>query len=90
MGNAIAVQGRRTTVVVLYNGRTEALRYNEHETVHALLQQALATFGAAGNHLLALFMASGVELTNEQDSLEHAGVHAGDHLVLRQSIVKGG
>lgn len=80
---------RKLAVTVVYNGDPKELRYQPHESVHALLEHAKQAFGVVGNHLLALFDSSGAELA-DSSSLESAGVKPGDTLVLGQSVIKGG
>jgi hypothetical protein len=92
MANPSAVpqsKPEKGTVTVLYNGREEDFKYHSHEQVNALLQQALNAFDVSTNrHLMSLYE-DGNELT-DGESLEDARVEAGDELVLRQSVVKGG
>jgi hypothetical protein len=80
----------KTTVTVVYNGRTAALEYQPHQAVQALLRHALHAFGvAAAEGEMALFNLAGGELDSHV-SVEQAGVRPGDELVLRQRVVRGG
>ncbi len=81
---------RKTTVTVLYNGQTKELPFQGHQQVNALLQHALKSFSVTGAvHLMSLFDLAGAELS-EHSSVTESGVKAGDELILRQSVVKGG
>jgi hypothetical protein len=80
----------KTDVAILYNGATQEFRYKAEETVEKLLKKAIRSFGIADNqHLLSLFNAAGAELP-DASTLADAGVKAGDNLVLRPGVVKGG
>lgn len=77
-------------VGVLYNGATKEFRYKPNERVDHLLEAAIAAFAISANqHLLSLFSPAGAELSDTA-KLEAAGVHAGEVLVLRPGVVKGG
>lgn len=77
-------------VEVLYNGAVQSFPYRPHEHVLVLLDEARRAFGITTNpHLMALFNVAGQEL-NDGQSLTDAHVNAGDELILRQSIVRGG
>jgi hypothetical protein len=77
-------------VDVLYNGRTHGFVYHADEHVLTLLEQARREFGVVTNpHLLGLFNLTGQELADGQ-SLADAGVKAGDELILRPSVIRGG
>lgn len=81
----------KPTIEVRYNGEGKSFPYKPQEKVHKLLEAAISAFGIAENvHTLALYTSEGVELKDEQQKLEDAGVEAGDVLRLRTSKVKGG
>lgn len=78
-------------VEVVYNGLTKKIEISREATVKELLDRAIALFGSLPQpHLLALWDAKGVELTNEQQTLKDAKVKDRDELLLRPSAVKGG
>ena len=80
----------KNKVAVLYNGVTQEFHYNPEETVEKLLKKSVRDFGIVDNqHLLSLFDAAGAELA-DASTLVAAGVKAGDDLVLRPGVVKGG
>jgi len=88
--NAKVAAPPKEAVTVLYNGDVKEFRYHPHQKVDAVLKEATRNFGIVANqHLLSLFSAAGEEL-GDAVSLEDAGVKAGDELVLRPSVVKGG
>jgi len=88
---SVVTEALRKEITIIYNGEERPLAYKPHETVHAALEQALNLYEITTNrHLMALFTASGEELTNEQQSLEAVGVKAEDELTLGQSKVRGG
>ena len=77
-------------VNIIYAGLTKTFEPSPHETVEALLQQALNAFSITNNrHTMSLYSSAGVELADNQ-SLEAAGIKSGDALLLRPSQVKGG
>jgi len=83
-------QKTKPQVSVLYNGATKELRYKPNERVEKLLKEAIEVFSIVSNqHLLSLFNAAGAELPDAA-KLEEAGVRAGEVLVLRPGVVKGG
>jgi hypothetical protein len=89
------VTGHRSThtlhLQITYNGLTKPIEINREATVKMLLDRAIALFGNLPQpHMLALWTASGVELTREQETLEAAHVKDGESLILRPSTVKGG
>jgi hypothetical protein len=95
-GLPMEVQGAEQTspsrlqVKVDYNGLVKDLTAEPEEKVKALLERAENAFNITQNrHTLALFNASGVELSDTQ-SLKEAGVKTGDELLLRPSRIKGG
>ena len=78
-------------VEILYNGLSKKIEISREATVKVLLDRAIAAFGSLPQpHLLALWDAQGVELTNEQQTLKEAKVKDRDVLLLRPSAVKGG
>lgn len=85
------VQAEKITVDVAYNGVTESLSASAHETVRALLEQAIKVFHITNQpHIMALYRADGTEVTPETISLSDAHITTGTLLSLRPSAVKGG
>ena len=81
---------KRFAVEVVYNGVGKRIEVEPEEQVRTLLQKAIAVFGVVQNpHLLGLFRQDGTELP-DGETLERAGVKAGELLVLRPSAVRGG
>src|SRR5712692_278291 len=77
-------------VEVVYNGVTKSLQVQPEERVTALLQQAISAFGITQQpHLLSLFRQDG-SVVPENESIERAGIKAGEVLLLRPNAVKGG
>jgi hypothetical protein len=73
-----------------YNGLVRHLSISLHERVQAVLERAENEFQITQNrHTLALFNASGVEVTDTQ-SVKEAGIKPEDELLLRPSRIKGG
>lgn len=80
----------KPNVAILYNGMEREFRLHDEQRVERLLKEAIREFGIAANqHLLSLFNGAGAELP-DGETLGAAGVKAGDHLVLRPGVVKGG
>ena len=80
----------RLQVAILYNGQVREFIYHAHEHASVLLEQARRAFGITINpHLMGLFDLAGRELS-DGESLSENHVKAGDELILRQSIVRGG
>jgi hypothetical protein len=80
----------RDIVDVTYNGVDNDVPFQSHESMQALLHQALKAFSVTDNqHVMALWTEDGVELPNT-GSVADAGVHPGQTLVLRPSAVRGG
>lgn len=78
-------------VGITYNGLHKEIEIKRDATVKQLLEKAIRAFGNLPQpHTLALWTAAGVELTNEQQTLEEAHVENCDELLLRPSKVKGG
>jgi hypothetical protein len=74
-----------------YNGLRKEVEISRDATVKALLEKAIAAYGNLPQpHMLALWNAHGVELTDEQQTLKDAKVKDRDVLLLRPSAVKGG
>ncbi len=81
----------KITISVIYNGVEKPLHVNKHESIKAVLEAAIKLFPVTEQrHLLALFDLQGRELTDENQSVEGAGLTLGSRVVLRQSAVKGG
>jgi hypothetical protein len=77
-------------VQILYNGELKEFPYHLHQRVQVLLEHARRAFGITTNpHLMALFNLEGQELVDDQ-TLQADHVSAGDELLLRQSVVRGG
>ena len=76
---------------VTYNGIEEKLTVAPDQPVSSLLAEAVKLFTIAeAQHLLALFDKHGIEITNEAQTADEAGLKKNARLVLRQSAVKGG
>ncbi len=81
----------KITITVIYNGVEKPLEVNKHESIKAALEAAIKLFPVTEqHHLLALFDLEGRELTDENQSVDAAGLVAGSRVILRQSAVKGG
>jgi hypothetical protein len=77
-------------VEIVHNGKVKQFHFEPDEMVAVLLAKAIERFGVVGNpHMQSLYDAEGRELP-DAETLDQAGVKAGDELVLRQSQVKGG
>jgi len=77
-------------VTILYNGLPKTVDANPHETVHALLQQALTAFEIQqGRENFALFTESGQPL-DPSASVKDAGIAPDARLLLRPRQVSGG
>jgi hypothetical protein len=78
-------------VRVIYNGDEQRIEVAETDLVSVLLTAAIAAFPVTeAQHLLALFDMNGIEITNEAQTVEEAGLKNNVRLILRQSAVKGG
>ncbi|EJL37367.1 hypothetical protein PMI01_00723 [Caulobacter sp. AP07] len=75
-------------VVVIYNGQPTTVRVTPHELIQAVLDAARAAFGHPPGEL-ALFNEAGGEL-NPGQTVQAAGVHPHDRLLLRPRVVQGG
>jgi hypothetical protein len=61
------------------------------ETVKQVLDRAVAAFQPLPQpHTMSLFTEAGDELKNEALTVDQAGIHEHDKLLLRPSTVKGG
>jgi hypothetical protein len=79
------------SIEVAYNGVTESLTVQPHETVHAALEQAMNLFNIQNQrHLMAFYREDGTEVEPENISLVDAHITPGTLLALRPSRVKGG
>ncbi len=88
MSNTIT--GKKFKIEIVYNGLTDPFLVQQHEQVHAVLQQAIHHFKISQNaHLLSLFRQDGSEVAEKQ-SIADAGILPGEILALRPSVVKGG
>lgn len=84
------MQAIKFVVAVVYNGITRQLEVQPEEQTQAVLSRAVALFGVQqGGHLLSLFTPDNIEITDSQ-SVEKAGISAGETLLLRPSTVRGG
>ena len=81
---------KKFEVAVIYNGMVKEVDIRPDETVKQVLERATNAFAPLPQpHLLGLYNTSGAEL-NDADSVQQAGIRAGDQLLLRPSQVKGG
>lgn len=82
---------KKFEIEVIYNGQEKEINVEESETVKQLLDRSIQAFAVTQQpHLLALYTASGQELTNESQSVRDAGVRPRTKILLRPSKVKGG
>ncbi len=89
--DAKAPKDKSIKLRIIYNGIERRLEVKESDPITAVLAAAIGLFTVTeAQHLLALFNTDGVELTNETQSAEEAGLKNNTRLVLRQSAVKGG
>jgi hypothetical protein len=80
----------KITIQVLYNGVIQPLDVESHQQATAVLNRAEDLFHITQNrHLLSLFLPNGAEVPDHQ-SVEAAGIKAGDVIALRPGAVKGG
>lgn len=78
-------------IKITYNGIEKVLVVKDDQLVSSVLAEAIKLFPISeAQHLLALFDHRGVEITNEVQTVEDAGLKKNSRLVLRQSAVKGG
>lgn len=76
---------------ITYNGIEKDLKVSDDELVSAVLSEAIKLFPISeAPHLLALFDRQGIEITNETQTAEEAGLKKNSRLQLRPSAVKGG
>lgn len=85
-------QTQTFSIEITYNGLTEPLTVQPHETVQAALEQAMNLFNIQNQrHIMAFYRESdGTEVTPENISLADAHITPGTILALRPSKVKGG
>jgi hypothetical protein len=77
-------------ITVIYNGVPKDIKVRHEETVKQVLDRAVAAFQPLPQpHTLSLFNQAGQEL-NEAQTVDQAGIHEHDKLLLRPSSVKGG
>jgi hypothetical protein len=90
MSSTTQAEKAHQQVAVLYNGEIREFAYHPQEHAEVLLQQARHAFGITTNpHLMGLFDLAGRELS-DSESLSENHVTAGEELLLRQSVVRGG
>jgi hypothetical protein len=78
-------------LTIVNNGISKTIEVDRDATVKALLERAIALFGNIPQpHTQSLWTETGVELSNEQETLKAAHVKDGDTLLLRPGAVKGG
>ena len=80
-------------VTVIYNGVSERIEFQPSETLGALRERAVKTFGNLPQpHTLSLFTTAGKEFGPERDqeTIGAAGIEKNDKLLLRPSAVRGG
>ena len=78
-------------VTVIYNGVPKDIKVRHEETIKQVLDRAVAAFQPLPQpHTMSLFTAAGQELTNESQTVDEAGIHEHDKLLLRPGTVKGG
>lgn len=87
---AEAAEKRKFLVTVTYNGVDRTVETNVHQSVQALLQHAINSFGSLpASHTLSLYDASGNEL-DDKAQVGDAGINPNARLLLRPGKVKGG
>lgn len=76
---------------ITYNGPTKKLTVTNDQLVSAVLAEAIKLFTITeAQHLLALFDRKGIEITDETQTVNEAGLKKNARLALRQSAVRGG
>jgi hypothetical protein len=81
---------KKFTVQIVYNGVTKSLEVELEQHITTVLQKAIALFAITQNpHLLSLFRQDGTQVP-ETETVERAGLKAGQVLLLRPNVVKGG
>jgi hypothetical protein len=81
---------REFEIEVIYNGIPKELKVRLEESIKQVLDRAIQLFSPLPQpHTLSLYNAAGKEL-NDADTVESAGIHPKDRLLLRPSQVKGG
>jgi hypothetical protein len=84
------MQATKFMISITYNGVARSLEVEPNEDTRAVLARAVSLFGIQqGGHLLSLFTPDNAEIKDGQ-SVESAGIAAGELLVLRPSSVRGG
>jgi hypothetical protein len=77
-------------ITVIYNGVPKEIEVQEDQAVKQVLDRAIAVFGPLPQpHVLSLYDKKGVEL-KDAETVEQAGIHPNEQLLLRPSEVKGG
>ena len=77
-------------ITVIYNGVAKEIKVRHEETIKQVLDRAVAAFQPLPQpHMMSLFNQAGTEL-NEAETVDQAGIHPHDKLLLRPSAVKGG
>jgi hypothetical protein len=88
---AASAEKKPFEITVVYNGVPKEIKVRHEETVSQVLNRAVATFQPLPQpHTMALYTAAGEELKNEALTVDEAGIHEHDKLLLRPSTVKGG
>jgi hypothetical protein len=81
---------RAFDIAVIYNGVPKEINVRHEEAVKQVLDRAVAAFAPLPQpHTLSLFNKAGEEL-NDALTVDQAGIHPHDRLLLRPSTVKGG
>jgi hypothetical protein len=77
-------------VSIIFNGVSKEFTFRPEESVRTLLDKALREFHVANNpHTYGLFAPAGAEL-KDNETLQTAGVHCSEMLLLRASTVRAG
>jgi hypothetical protein len=78
-------------IAVVYNGIKKKFKTELTELIGALRARVVAEFSVTEQpHTLSLYTADNRELTNDQQTVEDAGIKDGDTLVLRPGVIRGG
>jgi aerobic-type carbon monoxide dehydrogenase small subunit (CoxS/CutS family) len=80
-------------IKVTYNGVTKDLQVQPEEQMQAVLQKSINLFSLQRQpHQMGLFTEANVQVAgpNINQSVEQAGLQAGQLLVLKQVVVEGG
>lgn len=87
---AVNIEKKPFDITVIYNGVPKEIKVRHEETVRQVLDRAVAAFQPLPQpHTMSLFNQAGQEL-NEAFTVDQAGIHEHDRLLLRPSTVKGG